>query len=62
MKRILRWMGWGNLRRADGQFRETAFALHAALRPWMWGEVMKLGRNSAKALRSLGEALHAEID
>ena len=47
---------------SDGQFREGALALHAALRPWMWGEVMTLGRNSAKAVRSLNEALRAEID
>ena len=46
----------------DGQFREGAFALHAALRPWMWGEVMALGRNSAKAVRALTEVLRAEID
>ena len=46
----------------DGQFREGAFALHAALRPWMWGEVMELGRSSAKAVRALTEALRAEID
>ena len=46
----------------DGKFREGAFALHAALRPWMWGEVMMLGRNGAKALRALTEAIHAEID
>ena len=47
---------------SDGQFREGAFALHASLRPWTWGEVMTLGRNSAKAVRSLNEALRAEID
>jgi adenosylhomocysteine nucleosidase len=47
---------------ADGQFREGAFALHAAMRPWMWGDVMMLGRNSAKAVRALGEALQAEIN
>jgi len=47
---------------SDGQFREGAFALHAAVRPWMWGEVMALGRNSAKAVRALNEALRAEID
>lgn len=46
----------------DGQFREGAFALHMALRPWRWGEVMALGRNSAKAVRALTEALRAEID
>ncbi|HWB33634.1 MAG TPA: hypothetical protein VG714_10710 [Acidobacteriaceae bacterium] len=47
---------------ADGQFREGAFALHTALRPWMWSSVMALGRNSARAVRSLSEALRAEID
>jgi adenosylhomocysteine nucleosidase len=46
----------------DGQFREASFALHAAMRPWMWGKVMALGRNSAEAVRSLHEALRAEID
>lgn len=50
----------------DGQFREGAFAFHAALRPWRWGEVMALGRNSAKAVRALGgalnDALRGEVD
>lgn len=47
---------------ADGQFRQGAFALHAALRPWKWGQVMALGRNSGRAIRALTEALRAEID
>ncbi len=47
---------------ADGQFREGAFALHAALRPAMWSKVMALGRNSRKALDSLTEALEGELD
>jgi len=47
---------------AEGQFREGAFALHAAIRPWMWGGVIALGRNSGKALGMLTEALRAEID
>ena len=46
----------------DGQFREGAFALHAALRPAMWGKVIALGRNSGKALRSLTTALNVELD
>jgi adenosylhomocysteine nucleosidase len=46
----------------DGQFREGAFALHAVLRPAMWGKVIALGRNSGKALRSLTTALNVELD
>jgi adenosylhomocysteine nucleosidase len=46
----------------DGQFREGAFALHAALRPSMWGKVIALGRNSSKALGALTNALRGELD
>jgi adenosylhomocysteine nucleosidase len=47
---------------AAGQFRETAFALHAALRPAMWDRVLTLGRNSHKALKALTKALQCELD
>jgi adenosylhomocysteine nucleosidase len=47
---------------ADGYFREGAFALHAALRPAMWGKVIALGRNSGRALDALTEALRGELD
>ena len=47
---------------ADGQFREGASALHAALRPAMWGKVIALGRNSSKALAALTAALRVELD
>jgi adenosylhomocysteine nucleosidase len=47
---------------AEGEFREGAFALHAALRPAMWGKVIALGRNSGKAVRALTEALRGELD
>jgi adenosylhomocysteine nucleosidase len=47
---------------ADGQFREGAFAVHAALRPAMWRKVIALGWNSSKALRSLTVAVEAELD
>jgi adenosylhomocysteine nucleosidase len=47
---------------ADGQFRAGAFALHAALRPAMWGKVIALGRNSRKALAILTEVLQSELD
>jgi adenosylhomocysteine nucleosidase len=46
----------------DGQFREVAFAMYAAVRPAMWGKVIALGRNSSKALGSLTVAIEAEID
>jgi adenosylhomocysteine nucleosidase len=36
-----------------GRFRTAAFALHTALRPATWGRTMKLGRDSAAALRAL---------
>jgi adenosylhomocysteine nucleosidase len=46
----------------EGQFREAAFALHAALRPAIWGKVIALGRNSRKALAALTNAMRAELD
>jgi adenosylhomocysteine nucleosidase len=47
---------------ADGQFRETAFAVYTALRPALWKKVVALGRNSSKALDALTEVLKAELD
>jgi adenosylhomocysteine nucleosidase len=47
---------------AEGQFREGAFALHAAMRPAMWGKVISLGRNSGAAVTALTEALVRELD
>jgi adenosylhomocysteine nucleosidase len=47
---------------ADGQFREGAFALYAAMRPALWGKVIALGRNGSKALGALTEALARELD
>jgi adenosylhomocysteine nucleosidase len=46
----------------EGQFREGAFALHAALRPAMWGKVIALGRNGSKALAALTETIRGELD
>lgn len=46
----------------DGQFRERAFAVHAALRPWMWRRVIALAKNSGRAVNQLNEALCAELD
>ena len=47
---------------SDGQFREAAFALHAALRPPMWSKLIALARNSNKALASLTAVLNTELD
>jgi len=47
---------------ADGQFREAAFALHVAVRPWMWGRVMALGRNSSKAVAALTAEMRRTLD
>ena len=45
-----------------GQFRERAFAAHAALRPWLWLRVAKMARSSSLAARNLCTAIAAEID
>jgi adenosylhomocysteine nucleosidase len=45
-----------------GQFRTAAFAVHAALRPARWARTMKLGRDSAAALRTLEQTLRRVVD
>ena len=42
---------------ADGTFRSARFALHVALRPWLWRTTIALAKNSAAASRSLCAAL-----
>jgi adenosylhomocysteine nucleosidase len=37
----------------DGQFRSSAFAAYAALRPQLWPQVIRLAKNSAKASNAL---------
>jgi adenosylhomocysteine nucleosidase len=37
----------------SGQFRETQFALYAALRPWLWSRLIQLAHNSSRASRAL---------
>jgi adenosylhomocysteine nucleosidase len=54
--------GFKQFASVDGQFCEGAFVLHAALRPWMWSDVMTLARNSGRAVRVLHEALRVDID
>jgi len=42
---------------SHGQLLERQFAIFAALRPWLWISVLRLGRNSARASRVLCERL-----
>ena len=42
---------------ANGQFLEARFALFAAVRPWLWPQVVRLARNSSRASRALCNAL-----
>lgn len=41
----------------NGRFRTAAFTLHVAMRPWLWGSVMQLAKNSAKASEILAREL-----
>ena len=42
---------------SDGQFQTGKFALHVALRPWLWGSTIALARSSTKASRALCAAI-----
>ncbi|MGC2194587.1 MAG: phosphorylase [Terriglobales bacterium] len=44
----------------DGSFQSANFALYAAQRPWLWGPVFRLARNSAKASHQLCAYLNKE--
>jgi adenosylhomocysteine nucleosidase len=46
----------------DGQFRSAKFAMHVAIRPWLWSRTITLGRNSAKASQALCEAIEAYLN
>lgn len=41
----------------DGTFATARFAMHVAVRPWLWNRTIALGQNSAKATRALCTAL-----
>ncbi len=45
----------------DGQFHSARFALHVAMRPWLWGRTVALARNSARASKSLCAAIESYI-
>lgn len=55
---IMRFVG------ADGRFHAGSFVVHVAIRPWLWGGIIRLARNSAVAAKVLSEALavHAQKD
>jgi len=45
----------------DGSFRTASFAVHVAVRPWLWATTMALARNSARASRALCDALDSYL-
>jgi adenosylhomocysteine nucleosidase len=46
----------------DGQFREAAFAGHAAIRPQMWGKLIQLAGNSKRAVEALTAELESQLN
>jgi adenosylhomocysteine nucleosidase len=42
---------------AQGRFRTVSFVIFAALRPWLWGRVLRLARNGSKAAKVLAAYL-----
>ena len=46
---------------AHGRFLEARFALFAAMRPWLWGRLIELARNSRRATRALCSELQGII-
>jgi adenosylhomocysteine nucleosidase len=47
---------------AQGQFSEWKFGFFVGLRPWLWRQVIKLGRNSHRAARALSASLVNRCD
>ncbi len=41
----------------DGKFRHARFAVHVAVRPWLWRQTIALARNSSRASHALCDAL-----
>jgi len=46
----------------DGQFREAAFAAHAAVRPQLWPKLFALAGNSKRAVQSLTRELESQLN
>lgn len=53
--------GMSGFSTADGQFREAAFAFHAALRPGLWRNVAQLAHNSGRAVQALTDEMEATL-
>ena len=47
---------------SDGRFRTARFALHVAVRPWLWGRTIALARNSSKGGRALCSAIATYLE
>jgi adenosylhomocysteine nucleosidase len=45
----------------NGEFRAVAFALHLAVRPWLWATVTQLAKNTASASTVLAQELSKTI-
>ncbi|HMK22316.1 MAG TPA: hypothetical protein VK466_08265 [Terriglobales bacterium] len=45
----------------EGGFRTGSFVVYSAVRPWLWGSVLRLARNSSRAAQRLGEYLAGRI-
>ena len=48
--------------RLNGQFRSAAFILFAALRPWYWPALLRMGENSRKAAQNIAQSLFEFLD
>jgi adenosylhomocysteine nucleosidase len=46
----------------DGQFKTARFVLYAALTPWYWPALARMGENSRKASQRIAETLHDFLD
>ena len=46
---------------SNGRFCTVKFALHVAVRPWLWGSTIVLARNSARASQALCAAIESYL-
>ena len=47
---------------AQGQFHESRFLAGIVVRPWLWGRLARMARNSSLAAKNLSEELRVKID
>lgn len=47
---------------ADGKFRMGSFVLFAAIRPWHWPALLRMGENSRKAAQAIAQSLLEFLD